>query len=54
MTPEAQAELARLEALLSAREGKPGYKRNCEAIRKAIAELQSGELPPQAYPGAAT
>ena len=36
MTPE----LARLQALLAAREGKPGYKRNCEAIRKAIADLQ--------------
>lgn len=35
------AELARLRAMLRTREGQPGYARNCEAIRKRIAELEA-------------
>ena len=39
-------ELTRLRAKLAAREGKAGYKVNCEEIRKRIAELEAAETPP--------
>jgi hypothetical protein len=35
--------LAQLRAMLAAREGKPGYKRNVEAIKAEIAKLESGK-----------
>lgn len=34
------AEIVRLEALLRAREGKPGYAANVEAIKAQIAKLK--------------
>lgn len=33
--------LASLRAKLKAREGKPGYEKNCEEIRKEIARLEN-------------
>jgi len=35
-------EIAALEARLKAREGRPGFKANVEAIRKRLAELKEG------------
>lgn len=39
------AELDRLNRLLAARDGKPGYKANCEAIRSRIAAIEALEQP---------
>lgn len=36
-----------LKGKLAAREGKPGYKKNCEEIRREIARLESSEPPTQ-------
>lgn len=41
MTPE--EELAALKVKLAAREKTPGWAKNCEAIRKRIAELEAAE-----------
>jgi hypothetical protein len=42
MTPdEITAEIARLKAMLQARDGKAGFKANVAAIRKRIAELEA-------------
>lgn len=37
------AELTRLRAMLRVREGQPGYARNCEAIRRRIADLEGSQ-----------
>lgn len=39
-------EINRLKELVAAREGKPGYQRNVEALKARIAELeaQNGQL----------
>ena len=36
-------ELERLRAKLRAREGRPGFEKNCEEIRARIAELEAQE-----------
>lgn len=36
--------LASLKAKLKARDGKPGYEKNCEEIRTEIARLEMGAL----------
>lgn len=38
-------ELAALKAKMKAREGKPGFKTNVEALRKRIAELEGSDGP---------
>lgn len=37
--------IAQLQAMLVAREGRPGYKRNCLELRAEIARLQAQEIP---------
>lgn len=41
----AQTEIVRLRTLLAAREGKPGYKSNRNAIRAEIARLEAQHPP---------
>ncbi len=41
MIPEQQAELASLKDKLKARDGKPGFAANVEAIKARIAELET-------------
>lgn len=36
-------EIAALKQKLAARENKPGWAKNCEAIRRRIAELEAAE-----------
>lgn len=42
---EIDAETARLKKLLQAREGKPGFAKNCEAIKARIEDL--GTIKPE-------
>jgi len=43
-------ELARLQRLLTAREGKAGYKENVVAIKQRIAAIENGQTPAVAEP----
>lgn len=40
--------LEKLRARLAAREGVPGYEKNCEALRAEIARLDQPSSPPPA------
>lgn len=42
MTEAKLAEIARLKALLAARDGKPGYRANCDEIRARLKALLGG------------
>jgi hypothetical protein len=41
LAPDDETRLAQLRRKLEARKGKPGFKRNVEALREAIAELEA-------------
>lgn len=41
MSEEERARLEALRAKLKARDGKPGYKQNCEDLRAEIARLEA-------------
>lgn len=44
---EENVRLASLRRLLQARDGMPGYERNCEALRAEIAKLEAAHNGPE-------
>jgi len=46
LTPAEETRLADLRRKLAARDGKPGFKRNAEAVKAAIAELEKKSQEP--------